>query len=49
MRQAMLAFSAGNLIDDVTMLAVRVGRLPKGTTSTTTTPATPKKTPTPLA
>jgi serine phosphatase RsbU (regulator of sigma subunit)/PAS domain-containing protein len=31
MRQAMLAFSAGNLIDDVTMLAVRVGRLPKGT------------------
>jgi len=31
MRQAMLAFSAGNLIDDVTMLAVRVGRPPKGT------------------
>jgi serine phosphatase RsbU (regulator of sigma subunit)/PAS domain-containing protein len=48
MRQAMLAFSAGNLIDDVTMLAVRVGRLPKGTSSTTT-PVTAKKTPTPLA
>jgi serine phosphatase RsbU (regulator of sigma subunit)/PAS domain-containing protein len=31
MRRAMLAFSAGNLIDDVTMLAVRVGRPPKGT------------------
>jgi hypothetical protein len=29
----MLAFSAGNLIDDVTMLAVRVGRLPKGSGS----------------
>jgi hypothetical protein len=27
----MLAFSAGNLIDDVTMLAVRVGRPPRGT------------------
>ena len=33
MRQAMLAFSGGNLIDDVTMLAVRVGRLPKGSGS----------------
>jgi serine phosphatase RsbU (regulator of sigma subunit)/PAS domain-containing protein len=48
MRQAMLAFSAGNLIDDVTMLAVRVGRLPKGSASGAPT-ATPKKTPTPLA
>jgi serine phosphatase RsbU (regulator of sigma subunit)/PAS domain-containing protein len=48
MRQAMLTFSAGNLIDDVTMLAVRVGRLPKGSGSgTATRPA--RKTPTPLA
>ena len=48
MRQAMLAFSAGNLIDDVTMLAVRVGRLPKGSGSVSGT-ATARKTPTPLA
>jgi serine phosphatase RsbU (regulator of sigma subunit) len=48
MRQAMLAFSAGNLIDDVTMLAVRVGRLPKGSASAAGT-ATARKTPTPLA
>jgi len=47
MRRAMLAFSAGNLIDDVTMLAVRVGRLPKGTSSGAAT-VTAKKTPTPL-
>ena len=31
MRRAMLDFSAGNLLDDVTMLVVRAGRLPKGT------------------
>jgi serine phosphatase RsbU (regulator of sigma subunit)/PAS domain-containing protein len=52
MRQAMLAFSAGNLIDDVTMLAVRVGRLPKGSASapgTSTGTGTARKTPTPLA
>src|ERR1039457_93329 len=30
MRRAMLDFSAGNLLDDVTMLVVRAGRLPKG-------------------
>ena len=48
MRQAMLAFSAGNLIDDVTMLAVRVGRLPKGSGSATGT-ATARKTSTPIA
>ena len=48
MRQAMLAFSAGNLIDDVTMLAIRVGRLPKGSASSAGT-ATARKTPTPLA
>jgi sigma-B regulation protein RsbU (phosphoserine phosphatase) len=48
MRQAMLAFSAGNLIDDVTMLAVRVGRLPKGSASGAPT-VTTRKTPTPLA
>jgi serine phosphatase RsbU (regulator of sigma subunit)/PAS domain-containing protein len=48
MRQAMLAFSAGNLIDDVTMLAVRVGRLPKGSASAAGT-GTARKTPTPLA
>jgi serine phosphatase RsbU (regulator of sigma subunit) len=33
MRQAMLDFSAGNLIDDVTMLVVRAGRLAKGSGS----------------
>jgi serine phosphatase RsbU (regulator of sigma subunit)/PAS domain-containing protein len=48
MRQAMLDFSAGNLIDDVTMLAVRVGRLPKGSASAAGT-STARKTPTPLA
>jgi serine phosphatase RsbU (regulator of sigma subunit) len=30
MRRAMLDFSGGNLLDDVTMLVVRAGRLPKG-------------------
>jgi serine phosphatase RsbU (regulator of sigma subunit) len=30
MRQAMLDFSAGNLADDVTMLAMRADRRPKG-------------------
>ena len=30
MRRAMLDFSAGNLLDDVTMLVVRAGRLAKG-------------------
>jgi serine phosphatase RsbU (regulator of sigma subunit)/PAS domain-containing protein len=50
MRQAMLTFSAGNLIDDVTMLAVRVGRLPKGTGSAAGTgTGTARKTPSPLA
>ncbi len=48
MRRAMLDFSAGNLIDDVTMLAVRVGRLPKGSGSAAET-GTPRKTSTPLA
>jgi PAS domain S-box-containing protein len=48
MRQAMLAFSAGNLIDDVTMLAVRVGRLPKGSGSAAAT-GTARKTSSPLA
>ena len=48
MRQAMLAFSAGNLIDDVTMLAIRVGRLPKGSAPAAGT-GTAKRTPTPLA
>jgi serine phosphatase RsbU (regulator of sigma subunit) len=33
MRQAMYEFSEGNLIDDVTMLAVRAGRLTKASTS----------------
>jgi serine phosphatase RsbU (regulator of sigma subunit)/PAS domain-containing protein len=33
MRRAMLHFSAGDLIDDVTMLAVRVGRVAKGSGS----------------
>jgi serine phosphatase RsbU (regulator of sigma subunit)/PAS domain-containing protein len=31
MRRAMLDFSSGNLLDDVTMLVVRAGRLAKGT------------------
>jgi serine phosphatase RsbU (regulator of sigma subunit)/PAS domain-containing protein len=48
MRQAMLAFSGGNLIDDVTMLAVRVGRVAKGTGSGAAT-GTARKTSTPLA
>jgi serine phosphatase RsbU (regulator of sigma subunit) len=48
MRQAMLAFSAGNLIDDVTMLAVRVGRVAKGSGSVSGT-GTARKTSTPLA
>jgi serine phosphatase RsbU (regulator of sigma subunit) len=30
MRQAMLDFSGGNLVDDVTMLAMRAGRRPQG-------------------
>jgi len=46
MRQAMLTFSAGNLIDDVTMLAVRVGRLPK--TTAPPAPTATRKIPTPL-
>jgi serine phosphatase RsbU (regulator of sigma subunit) len=33
MRQAMLQFSKGNLIDDVTMLVLRAGRPSKGTAS----------------
>jgi serine phosphatase RsbU (regulator of sigma subunit) len=48
MRQAMLDFSAGNLIDDVTMLAVRVGRVAKGSGSGAGT-GTARKTPSPLA
>jgi len=47
MRQAMLDFSAGNLIDDVTMLAVRVGRPPKGSASAAGT-ATARKTSAPV-
>jgi serine phosphatase RsbU (regulator of sigma subunit) len=30
MRQALLDFTGGNLIDDVTMLVIRAGRLAKG-------------------
>jgi serine phosphatase RsbU (regulator of sigma subunit) len=48
MRQAMLTFSAGNLIDDVTMLAVRVARPPKASASPAAT-GTSRKTPTSLA
>jgi PAS domain S-box-containing protein len=48
MRQAMLDFSAGNLIDDVTMLAVRVGRVAKGSGSGAGT-GTARKTPSPVA
>jgi serine phosphatase RsbU (regulator of sigma subunit) len=33
MRRAMLEFSGGNLIDDVTMLVLRAGRLARGTPS----------------
>ena len=43
MRQAMLDFSAGNLIDDVTMLVVRAGRKPL------TPPPAPRNPPTPAA
>ena len=50
MRQAMLAFSAGNLIDDVTMLAVRVGRVAKGSGSGAGTgTGTARKTSSPVA
>jgi serine phosphatase RsbU (regulator of sigma subunit)/PAS domain-containing protein len=48
MRQAMLDFSAGNLIDDVTMLVVRAGRLTKGSASAAA-PRTASKTSTPVA
>ena len=48
MRQAMLDFSAGNLIDDVTMLAVRVGRVAKGSGSVSGT-GTARKTSSPVA
>jgi serine phosphatase RsbU (regulator of sigma subunit)/PAS domain-containing protein len=41
MRRAMLDFSAGNLLDDVTMLVVRAGRLAKGTGVTPAARATP--------
>jgi len=50
MRQAMLDFSAGNLIDDVTMLAVRVGRVAKGSGSGAGTgTGTARKTSSPVA
>ncbi len=47
MRQAMLDFSAGNLIDDVTMLVVRAGRLTKGSGSAAGT-GTARKTSSPV-
>jgi serine phosphatase RsbU (regulator of sigma subunit)/PAS domain-containing protein len=47
MRQAMLDFSAGNLIDDVTMLVVRAGRLTKGSGSPAGT-GTARKTSSPV-
>jgi len=40
MRQAMLKFSTGNLIDDVTMLVLRAGTPPRGTSQTPATPQT---------
>jgi hypothetical protein len=33
MRQALLDFTGGNLIDDMTMLVIRAGRAPKGSAS----------------
>ena len=38
MRQALLDFSAGNLLDDVTMLVLRAGRLTKGSPSLSSSP-----------
>jgi hypothetical protein len=39
MRQAMLDFSGGNLVDDVTMLAMRADRRPQGSPSAARTGA----------